>query len=540
MPVVQEGLLDHPQTWKPASDPPSSPRLRAKSLFWQVVKATRPSFAGLKNERSNTKLRETAYLDGLRGFAAFLVYILHHELWAHSALNHADRILENGFGHHGNFYFACLPFIRNFFTGGHIAVGCFFVISGYVLTLKPLTMINNGEYGKLGDNLASAIFRRWFRLWVPIAIVTFLYATFLHLTDLKGPHQMNTTWLGEVWDWYVELKNYSFVFNMGGKDYFYLNDHIWTIPCELRGSLVVYLACLSFARFSRNARLYAELALLWYFMWIVDGWFVAYFVAGMILADLDVLAKLGNLPRWIVNLAPYQEMIWYSLFMIGMFFAGVPSQSNELEDIRVTPGWYWLSFLKPQAVFAPKWFYLFFGAVPIVAVIPRIHFLKAFFESRFCQFMGRISYCFYLAHGPVLWLVGGRLYSAVGLVREGLDETEFPGWPNAFPIPHIGPLGLESNFLLVNIITLPLTLWLGDVMTKLIDEPCVRAAGNLWRKLQPSSSPSVSLPVPVHACLLAGSRQRQAAQRPHRTMDGYMHGYACHYNADRYHEHGVT
>jgi hypothetical protein len=44
--------------------------------------------------------RRTAYLDGLRGFAAFLVYWQHHQLWPRDKykLMGADYFLENGFG----------------------------------------------------------------------------------------------------------------------------------------------------------------------------------------------------------------------------------------------------------------------------------------------------------------------------------------------------------------------------------------------------------------------------------------------------------
>jgi len=97
------------------------------------------------------KLRRTAYLDGVRGFAALLVYWGHHELWAHDALG-ADRILENAYGYDNQRYLACLPGVRLFFSGGHFAVTVFFVLSGYVLSTKPMAMIQAGEYLRLGDN----------------------------------------------------------------------------------------------------------------------------------------------------------------------------------------------------------------------------------------------------------------------------------------------------------------------------------------------------------------------------------------------------
>lgn len=70
------------------------------------------------------QLHHTAYLDGLRGFAAFMVYWHHHQLWPRAL---GDLIFENAFGFEERYYFACLPGIRTFFTGGHFAVAVFFV-----------------------------------------------------------------------------------------------------------------------------------------------------------------------------------------------------------------------------------------------------------------------------------------------------------------------------------------------------------------------------------------------------------------------------
>jgi hypothetical protein len=66
----------------------------------------------------------TAYLDGLRGFAAFMVYWHHHQLWPRAL---GDLIFENAFGFEERYYFACIPGIRTFFSGGHFAVALFFV-----------------------------------------------------------------------------------------------------------------------------------------------------------------------------------------------------------------------------------------------------------------------------------------------------------------------------------------------------------------------------------------------------------------------------
>jgi len=147
------------------------------------------------------QLNRLSYLDGIRGFAAFLVYWQHHQLWPLRSVP-ANRIFENGFGFEDRYYFAALPGIRTFFTGGHFAVAVFFIISGYVLSAKPLTLIHAGKFEELGNNLSSALFRRWARLHVPVILVTFVYMSSWHifgLWTLSPDHKPN--FREELWNW---------------------------------------------------------------------------------------------------------------------------------------------------------------------------------------------------------------------------------------------------------------------------------------------------------------------------------------------------
>ncbi|KAH6856093.1 acyltransferase 3 [Chaetomium sp. MPI-CAGE-AT-0009] len=431
------------------------------------------------------QLRPTAYLDGLRGFAAFLVYIHHHQLWAHGLPGAVA--FESGFGHGDKFYFASFFFVRNFFTGGHMAVAVFFVISGYVLSMKPLSLIHAGEHLKLFDNLASAFFRRWFRLYIPIIVTTFVYVMSWHVFGIWTAQAEAKGTVGEeLWNWYVEFKNFSFLFKEGWP-WMEANSHLWSIALEMRGSVVTYMACMALARATHKARLLCLFGLSVYFLYVVDGYYCALFMAGMLQCDLDLLAKKdGYFPRWLRRLEPYKTFIYYHAFVIGMYLGGVPSLTRELTDLRGSKGWYYLSFLKPQAVFDYKWFYLFLAGNMIVACIPRIPWLRRFFESRFCQFLGRVSFALYLVHGPILGTLGDRLYYAVGWPRAPAPDKPNPmaHWANIFPLPTTGPLGLELAFLIPNIILLPLTLWVADFVTRMVDEPAVQFAAWLYKRVQ--------------------------------------------------------
>jgi peptidoglycan/LPS O-acetylase OafA/YrhL len=154
----------------------------------------------------------------------------------------------------------------------------------------------------------------------------------------------------------------------------------------------------------------------------------------------------------------------------------------------------WLSHLKPQAVFNPKWFYLFWAAFLAVASIPRLPWLKRFFETRFCQYLARISFALYLVHGLVLWTLGDRLYAAVGLERPR-HEDGIPHWVNKFPLSKNGPMGLEFAFWLPQLVILPVTLYLAEVVTKLVDEPSVKFTNWLYRQALSQAQPQ---PPPQH------------------------------------------
>lgn len=109
--------------------------------WWWSALFTNPFKMGLSIAKEpGQKLRPTAYLDGLRGFAAFLVYWHHHQLWARPL--EQSKFLETAYGFEGQYYFAALPGIRTFFYGGHFAVATFFVISGFVLSVMAMDLVH--------------------------------------------------------------------------------------------------------------------------------------------------------------------------------------------------------------------------------------------------------------------------------------------------------------------------------------------------------------------------------------------------------------
>ena len=424
----------------------------------------------------NEQLKATSWLDGLRGFAALLVYFHHHQLWVHIPGDRA-RWFENSFGYEGEYYFAALHGIRTFFSGGHFAVATFFVISGYVLSVRPMGLVHSGDYDRLAQSLSSGLFRRWIRLFLPTLATTLLWLTSWHAFGWWcKPFEPQPTYLAELVKWVSEVKQYIFLYKgPKGFPWLYWNLHTWTIPFEFKGSLVIYTVIPALSMSTRNFRLLLAMALTFYFLYMVDGWYLAMFLSGMLLCDLDMLAAEENLPLFSLASDPYKKYIFTALFIISIYLGGVPLAQNNHEDLEKSPGWRYLSFLKPDAINDHKWFFLFWAAIFLVSAIPRVPWLKNFFNSRFCQYLGRVSFSLYLMHGPVIWTLGNAVYLLVGFSK-GEDDYPYPAYFYKLPLSKAGPMGLEPAFWIAQVVLLPATLLASNFVTVLIDEPSVRFA----------------------------------------------------------------
>ena len=70
------------------------------------------------------------------------------------------------------YYFLTLPIIRLLLQGGYLAVTIFFVMSGYVCSLKALKLARQGNTEAARAVIASSAFRRIIRLGVPAIFAT--------------------------------------------------------------------------------------------------------------------------------------------------------------------------------------------------------------------------------------------------------------------------------------------------------------------------------------------------------------------------------
>lgn len=120
------------------------------------------------------------------------------------------------------------------------------------------------------------------RLYLPLIVTTFLYMTSWHVFGLRiWWTQAQPTYTDELRIWCAEVMDYSFPFNKSGSPWLSYSDHLWSIPVDFKGSLVNYTTLLALSQSSKEARVCCEDHT------VRDGWYLAFFIAGMLLQEVE-------------------------------------------------------------------------------------------------------------------------------------------------------------------------------------------------------------------------------------------------------------
>ncbi|KAE8152606.1 acyltransferase family-domain-containing protein [Aspergillus avenaceus] len=420
------------------------------------------------------KLHAIAALDGLRGWACLLVFNFHF------LFTYTWKVAIGWGFNKENFGMLQLPIIH-MLVSGHIMVAIFFVISGYVLSYKPLKMIRTRSWEQTFTVLASSTFRRGLRLYIPsiIGILIVMLAVRLGVYDysqvvLREGHTIQGTneqhpmimksFQKQFWDLYATVVNLMDPWNWG-LYYNYYNPHLWTIPVEFRCSIVLFLTILATSRLTTLVRMSLVSGLVWFCMrW--GRWDVVLFLGGMLMAEVDLINGTWERPTenekpWSfrypskqINVHFSRRKIWMALFVIGLYFGSAPNTGYKW-----TPFYMWTYSITPKTYPEPHRFPQTIGAFLIVFSINHSKEIQKIFTNPISQYLGKISFAFYIVHGPILHSLG---YSLM---------------PNIWAV-----IGKESNlqyclgFVLGWLIILPLCLWAGDVYWRAVDIPSVKFA----------------------------------------------------------------
>lgn len=366
-------------------------------------------------------------------------------------------------------------------------VSIFFVLSGYVLSHKPLKLIRSKSFDKLLHTIASAIFRRVIRLYGPVIVATFCTmllvqaGLFRRATTIRndgvtmaGSNEEHPpyfpSFIGQLQDW-----TYSIVVQLNPFTWYVVNGdydpHLWTIALEFRGPMMLFLSLAGLGRLHSRYRLWLLATILGYCLFS-ERWEIFLFLSGMFIAEIDLIhdplqdeQPLGEKP------APAEpklfrtvmvHVFWNAVFAIGLYLGSCPSILAE-----DTPGYRWLLTRVPSNYSNKDQFWQTIGAILIVWSVNRCKALQPVFTNAFAQYMGRISFAFYVVHGPVLHSLG---YVLIPTIWGYTGKESLIGW--------------TAGFVLGLLVILPVCFWVADLFWRAIDTPCVNFARWIeWRSM---------------------------------------------------------
>lgn len=346
-------------------------------------------------------LRATAWLDGLRGIAAFEVFIFHYvDIWFHG---------DAGYGASPEYVqLYRLPLIRSLWHSGRCMVCTFFIISGYVLTQKSLSLLRRGQYEAVFTTLSSAIFRRGIRL-IPPSLVSCCIGFIMVRLGYRGgkdneylPYFDSITKQG--WHFLVETTRYLNFFgwnprSFGGDLMHKYEAVVWSVPMEFAGSMAIFLVLLGTARLQPSVRSFflGSLAL----TALLQGcWTIFCFFCGIILAEYQLSEDAADMPPSKDLLSPtWRTIMWSAALLLGIWMAGAPMRGTlESGDKALGFNTIWSLVPEKYGLLDVNYSLWSIAGLLILASVTRLPHVKRLLETTFCQYLGKISFALYLNH----------------------------------------------------------------------------------------------------------------------------------------------
>ncbi|KAK8059907.1 hard surface-induced protein [Apiospora saccharicola] len=486
---------------------PGKGRLR-QALIELLPSFLHPSSRQHGGEEPPRPMSSTAWLDGLRGYAAFFV------VWHHISLLWFSWSLHDGYAGLETDHLLQLPILRLAISGPpHVFI--FFVVSGYALSHKTLRLLRATNKPATEESyaaLASSAFRRHPRLFIPPVVLN-LPTVLIAYAGLFGGSQEGGGQMPGAALKSIDPKAFETLGAQLG-DYvrtalelvdplahrpdwpWAYNPATWTLPHEFHGSLLVYGVLLALSRCKNSVRLLAVVGVASWALYFVY-WPEFLFLGGILLADLRLQSRRGTQEageedeeksstisgEWkpagtcsntgwksVVSRTAsnryLQTTIQITMYVLALYVLGAPKWDRGGDKAS---GYVWLAQLVPSQYVAagkPDHFWGPIAAVALIFILDRSPLLQRLFTTAVAKYLGRISYSLYLVHGPLLHCLGwwaGKFF--LGFTGSGTNSSYV--------------LGVTCAVIVLWVVT----IWVADLGWRYVDAPAVRFAAWVHRKV---------------------------------------------------------
>ncbi len=338
------------------------------------------------------------HIDGVRGVASMLVLFSHLIAAFYPILHPLPQVMPmtiEKLAHQSLLSRLIISTPITLFYNGFFAVMVFLIISGYVIS-------NSCAINKDEKHISSSVFRRYFRLTIPI-MVACLFSYFLLKLDLfssaQAAYLSKSPWFSR---WHIAcdadlFKMLKFVFY---DEYFgnpsaclnCYNGPLWIMNFLLIGSFGVYAFYAIFGNANRSFRIFLYIVLIIIF----HKSLCLAIVLGMILFEMDVNNIAQNNNKFI---------------LIVIFLAGIYLSSFTRYDLHLYSSLN-IDFIKnlfdnPIKVI---FFYNILGAFLLFFAILRSSFLKKLFSGRVFLYLAKLSFSIYLLHYALICSFSSYVY----------------------------------------------------------------------------------------------------------------------------------
>ena len=446
----------------------TAPAIRAWQLIlalvslalWLIPRRGRPMRLKPRHE-----MHPMAYLDGLRGCCSIIIMTAH--------------TMDRGWKWIPDSVLA-VPWLQFPFRGGYASLSIFFWISGYTTTYKLCGLMQMRSNDQFHDSLASGIFRRYFRLFLPILPITLLSAILVKTGIANAPKERAERLAGNLLWWWI--KDSAHVFNpyiealghynsgTGSK----LLEHTWSLGTEFRSSMIMYVFCAGTCKLStKNRKILIWLAIPaiiawqqhWSAMAFLGMWFSECRQERRLASDskegrssLPIKAaeqsyqpnepvklhdeKSGKLRSSIRKLNPfdaqadaekYQRLKTIGLVVLFLYSFIVMKDPYDTDKMTLFPHNY-------LNMMVPDWWHgqsrmhmhLAIGTFMMLLPLDLLPALQRPLLTPFVQYVGELSFGYYVVHITVKWVVLDGRY--LKYVEDHYPHAKdrflvmFPGW----------------------------------------------------------------------------------------------------------------